>query len=37
LRSASQNSNVKLRDIATAIVTSISGEPPSPPPPFEDG
>jgi GAF domain-containing protein len=37
LRSASQNSNVKLRDIATAIVTSISGEPPSPPPPFEEG
>jgi transcriptional regulator with GAF, ATPase, and Fis domain len=35
LRTASQNSNVKLRDIATAIVTSISGEPPSPPPPFE--
>jgi GAF domain-containing protein len=37
LRSASQNSNVKLRDIATAIVTSISGESPSPPSPFEAG
>jgi len=35
LRSASQNSNVKLRDIASAIVTSVSGEPPQPPPPFE--
>jgi GAF domain-containing protein len=35
LRSASQNSNVKLRDIASAIITSISGEPPQPPPPFE--
>jgi GAF domain-containing protein len=35
LRSASQNSNVKLRDIASAIVTSTSGEPPQPPPPFE--
>ncbi len=36
LRSASQNSNVKLRDIASAIVTSVSGEPPQPPPAFED-
>jgi len=36
LRSASQNSNVKLRDIAVAIVTSITGEAPQPPPPFED-
>jgi GAF domain-containing protein len=36
LRSASQNSNVKLRDIATSIVTSVTGEPPQPPPPFED-
>jgi GAF domain-containing protein len=35
LRSASQNSNVKLRDVASAIITSISGEPPQPPPPFE--
>lgn len=35
LRSASQNSNTKLRDIAGAIVTSVSGEPPQPPPPFE--
>jgi len=30
LRSASQNSNVKLRDVASAIVTSVSGEPPQP-------
>jgi GAF domain-containing protein len=30
LRIASQNSNVKLRDIASAIVTSVSGEPPQP-------
>ena len=36
LRSASQNSNVKLRDIAAAIVTSVSGEPPQPPPAFQD-
>jgi len=37
LRSASQNSNVKLRDIASAVVTSISGEPARSAPPFEDG
>jgi transcriptional regulator with GAF, ATPase, and Fis domain len=37
LRSASQNSNVKLRDIAGAVVTSVTGEPPQPPPPFEEG
>lgn len=30
LRTASQNSNVKLRDIASAIVTMVSGEPPQP-------
>ena len=30
LRIASQNSNLKLRDIAAAIVTSVSGEPPRP-------
>jgi GAF domain-containing protein len=36
LRAASQNRNVKLRDIAAAIVTSVSGEPPQPPV-FEDG
>jgi GAF domain-containing protein len=35
LRSASQRSNVKLRHIASAIVTSVSGEPPQPPPAFE--
>ncbi len=37
LRSASQNSNVKLRDIAGAVVTSVTGEPPQPAPPFEEG
>ncbi len=36
LRSASQNSNVKLRDIASAIITNVSGEPPQPPPAFEN-
>ncbi len=36
LRSASQHRNVKLRDIAGAIVTSVTGEPPQPPPAFED-
>jgi hypothetical protein len=28
---------VKLRDIAGAVVTSVTGEPPQPPPPFEEG
>ena len=37
LRSASQNSNVKLRDIAGAVVTSVTGEPPQPAPAFEVG
>jgi GAF domain-containing protein len=37
LRSASQNGNVKLRDIARAVVTSVTGEPLQPAPPFEDG
>jgi len=37
LRSASQNGNVKLRDIARAVVTSVTGEPLRPAPPFEDG
>lgn len=36
LRSASQNSNVKLRDIASAVVTSVSGEPPQSGPAFEE-
>jgi GAF domain-containing protein len=35
LRAASQNSNVKLRDIASSVVTSVTGEPPRPAPPFE--
>ena len=37
LRSVSQNTNVKLRDLATRIVTRVSGEPPRPATPFEDG
>jgi GAF domain-containing protein len=37
LRSASQNSNVKLRDIAGSVVTSVTGEPLPPAPPFEEG
>jgi len=36
LRSASQNNNVKLRDIAASVVTSVTGEPLQPPPPFEE-
>jgi GAF domain-containing protein len=36
LRTASQNTNTKLRDIARALVTSVTGEPVQPPPPFED-
>ncbi len=36
LRSASQNTNVKLRDLAATIVTQVSGEPPQPAP-FQDG
>ena len=36
LRGASQNRNIKLRDLAAAIVTSVSGEPPKPLV-FEDG
>ncbi len=35
LRTASQHSNIKLRDVASAIVTSVSGEPPEPHP-FEE-
>jgi GAF domain-containing protein len=37
LRTASQNTNVKLRDLAATIVTRVSGEPPRPTAPFEDG
>jgi GAF domain-containing protein len=37
LRSVSQNTNVKLRDLAATIVTSVSGEPPRITAPFEDG
>jgi GAF domain-containing protein len=36
LRTASQHSNVKLRDVASAVVTRVSGEPPDPHL-FEDG
>lgn len=35
LRQASQNQNVKLRDIARAIVADVTGEPPGQPAPFE--
>jgi GAF domain-containing protein len=37
LRSASQNTNVKLRELAATIVTNVSGEPPKPAAPFQDG
>lgn len=37
LRSVSQNTNVKLRDLAATIVTSVTGEPPKLTAPFEDG
>jgi GAF domain-containing protein len=37
LRSVSQNTNVKLRDLAASIVSNVSGEPPQPTTPFEDG
>ena len=37
LRSVSQNTNVKLRDLAAAIVTRVSGKPPGITAPFEDG
>jgi AmiR/NasT family two-component response regulator len=31
LKTVSQNTNVKIRDLAATIVTSVSGEPPRPP------
>ncbi len=37
LRGVSQNTNVKLRDLAATIVTHASGEPPGLTAPFEDG
>jgi GAF domain-containing protein len=37
LRSVSQHSNIKIRDLATTIVTEVGGEPPKPAAPFEDG
>jgi GAF domain-containing protein len=37
LRTVSQNTNVKLRELAATIVTSVSGRPPRPASPFEDG
>lgn len=37
LRTVSQNTNVKLRDLAATIVTSASGEPPRQPAAFQDG
>jgi GAF domain-containing protein len=36
LRSVSQTSNVRLRDLAASIVTRVSGEPPQPASPFEE-
>jgi len=36
LRRASQNTNVKIRDLAARIVTDASGEVPQPPRPFEE-
>ena len=36
LRSVSQNTNVRLRDLAASIVTRVSGEPPQPASPFEE-
>jgi GAF domain-containing protein len=36
LRTASQNTNVKLRDLAATIVTSVSGEPPRATTTFQD-
>jgi len=30
LKTVSQNTNVKIRDLAATIVTSVSGEPPRP-------
>lgn len=37
LRTVSQHNNVKIRDLAATIVTEVSGEPPKPTAPFEDG
>jgi transcriptional regulator with GAF, ATPase, and Fis domain len=38
LQTVSQNTNVKIRDLAATIVTSVSGEPPRPPTnTFQDG
>ncbi len=36
LRSVSQNTNVRLRDLAASIVTRVSGQPPQPGSPFEE-
>ena len=36
LKSVSQNSNVRLRDLAASIVTRVSGRPPQPASPFEE-
>lgn len=36
LKSVSQNTNVRLRDLAASIVTRVSGKPPQPAPPFEE-
>jgi GAF domain-containing protein len=36
LKSVSQNTNVRLRDLAASIVTRVSGKPPQPASPFEE-
>jgi GAF domain-containing protein len=36
LRNVSQNNNIKLRDLASSILASVSGEAPQPASPFED-
>ena len=36
LKSISQNTNVRLRDLAASIVTRVSGQPPQPTSPFEE-
>ena len=37
LRTVSQNTNIKLREVAATIVTNVSGKPPPPTSPFEEG
>jgi hypothetical protein len=37
LRAASQSRNVKLRDVAALVIQSLTGHPPTDPPPFDRG